>query len=109
MASLPLQVLIAIYNVFVAFSSLALLRVDASYGFAVGAIACVCVAIALLFHHNWDHGHPDRANYIEDPNERWFQRSDVCNWKTCNHEMWILLFMTIAGACLVAAIGAAVF
>lgn len=109
MASLPLYVLIGVYNVFVAFTALAFIQILDSFWFALVALVLSSAAMALMLHHNWDHGHADRPGYIEDPDERCFQRSDVCNFKTCNHEMWILFFMAIAGVSLFLAFEAAMF
>lgn len=60
-------------------------------------LVCGALALVLLVHHKIKHSRPG-PNYIADPCEQWFQyrlypHGDVCNWRTCNHEMWILLLL----------------
>lgn len=53
----------------------------------------------LLIHHWWKH-RPEG----EDPLfgiDRWFQKSDICNFKTCRHEMWIIVIGIAGTICLV--------
>lgn len=60
----------------------------------------VVLALGLLLHHKIKHSRPG-PHYIADPCEQWFQyrlhpEGDVCNWRTCSHEMWILLLLATA-------------
>ena len=61
-------------------------------------------AVFLLLHHGWKHGHEDpatsHARQESCPEVCYFQPSDVCNFRTCNHEMWIILFVVLSGGCL---------
>ena len=61
-------------------------------------------AVLLLLHHGWKHAHEDPATSLAQrescPEVCYFQPSDVGNFRTCNHEMWILLFFSLALACL---------
>ena len=75
---------------------------------AAGAIMLVSlgVSLLLLLHHKIKHSRPG-PHYIADPCEQWFQyrlhpHGDVCNWRTCSHEMWILFLVALG-------LGAAVF
>ncbi len=60
---------------------------------------------ALLLHHGWKHGREDPATSVAQrescPEVCYFQLSTVGNFKTCNHEMWIILFFVLAVLCLV--------
>lgn len=60
-------------------------------------------AVLLLLHHGWKHAHEDPASSLAQrescPEVCYFQPSDVGNFRTCNHEMWILLFLALALGC----------
>ena len=66
-------------------------------------LICISGIVCLLLHHRAKHGNKmDVENYLQDPCDQWFQVSDVCNFKTCSHEMWILflLFTLIVVSCI---------
>ena len=60
---------------------------------------------ALLLHHGWKHHREDPATSEAQRESCWqvcyFQPSDVGNFKSCNHEMWIILFFALGVMCLV--------
>ena len=63
-------------------------------------LVCVALALVLLIHHKIKHSRPG-PHYIADPCEQWFQyrlhpEGDVCNWRTCSHEMWIIFLVAVA-------------
>ena len=67
---------------------------------------CFLAAVAtLLLHHGWKHGREDPATSVAQrescPEVCYFQLSDVGNFKTCNHEMWIILFFVLGVVSLV--------
>jgi hypothetical protein len=70
---------------------------------AVAAVIFFVAAVLLLLHHGWKHAHEDPATSVAQrescPEVCYFQPSDVCNFRTCNHEMWILLFLALALGC----------
>jgi hypothetical protein len=68
----------------------------------VVAAVLFAVAVLLLLHHGWEH--------LDDPETSlakqesclavcYFQPSDVGNFRTCNHEMWILVFLALSLLC----------
>ena len=63
------------------------------------AMLCFILAAALLLHHGCKHAHEDpetsHAQRESCPEVCYFQPSDVCNFRTCNHEMWIIFFVVI--------------
>lgn len=61
---------------------------------AIVGLAFIAAAIVLLAHHWYKHG-PDGDNPLEYP-DRLFQESDVCNFHSCSHEMWIMGFILVA-------------
>jgi hypothetical protein len=69
---------------------------------AVG-MAFFTAAVLLLLHHGWKHAHEDPATSLAQhescPEVCYFQLSDVGNFRTCNHEMWIILFVLLAAGC----------
>ena len=69
----------------------------------VAATIFFLVAVLLLLHHVWKHAHEDPATSAAQrescPEVCYFQPSDVCNFRSCSHEMWILLFFSLALAC----------
>jgi hypothetical protein len=69
----------------------------------IAAAVCFAVAGVLLLHHGWKHAHEDPATSVAQrescPEVCYFQLSDVGNFRTCNHEMWILLFCGLGVAC----------
>ena len=60
-------------------------------------------AVLMLLHHGWKHGQEDPATSHTQqencPEVCYFQPSDVCNLRTCNHEMWIILFVVLSLGC----------
>ena len=61
------------------------------------------IGVLLLLHHDWKHSSEDpatsQAQRESCPEVCYFQPSDVGNFRTCNHEMWILLCFSLALAC----------
>lgn len=72
------------------------------------SISFFLVALLLLLHHGWHHAHDDpatsHAQQESCPEVCYFQLSDVGNFRTCNHEMWIILFFTLSLGCRLAAL-----
>jgi hypothetical protein len=70
----------------------------------VPAVIFFVLALALLLHHGWKHHHEDPATSLAQqescPEVCYFQRSDVCNFRTCNHETWILFLIALGAVCL---------
>jgi hypothetical protein len=60
-------------------------------------------AVLLLLHHGWKHAREDPATSLAQqescPEVCYFQPSDFCNFRTCNHEMWIILFVVLSLGC----------
>ena len=69
----------------------------------VAAAVFFAAAVLLLLHHGWKHAQEDPATSVAQrescPEVCYFQLSDVGNFRTCNHEMWILLFSGLGVAC----------
>jgi hypothetical protein len=67
------------------------------------AIAFLVAAVLLLLHHGWKHGREDAATSVARQESCWqvcyFQLSDVGNFRTCSHEMWIILFLGLSLGC----------
>ena len=65
--------------------------------------AFLAVAVLLLLHHGWKHAREDPATSHAQQESCcavcYFQPSDVCNFRTCNHEMWIILFVVLSLGC----------
>lgn len=72
--------------------------------FAVASIVFLIFAFLLLLHHGWVHSQDDpetsHAQRESCPEVCYFQVSDVCNFKSCNHEMWIILFLLLSLVCI---------
>ena len=62
-------------------------------------------AVVLCLHHGYEHAQDDPATSVAQaescPEVCYFQLSDVGNFRTCNHEMWIILFFALSLACFV--------
>ena len=76
--------------------------------FVISAIAFI-LSCVLLCHHKHVHSQVHTENFLPDPYEQWFQyrlypEGDVCNFHTCNHEMWILFLLLFSAVCLFAGI-----
>jgi len=61
---------------------------------------CLGLSLLLLLHHKWKHSRHG-PHYLHDSCEQWFQwrlypEGDVCNFRSCSHEMRIL-FLVAAG------------
>jgi hypothetical protein len=71
----------------------------------VAATAFFAVGVLLLLHHGWKHAHEDPATSLAQrescPEVCYFQLSDVGNFRTCNHENWIILFFFLGLVCVV--------
>jgi hypothetical protein len=69
---------------------------------AAGVFAAT--ALLLCLHHGWEHDDDDPETSLAKQESCravcYFQLSDVGNFRTCNHEMWILLFFALAVMCL---------
>jgi hypothetical protein len=60
------------------------------------------LAVLLLLHHGWEHASDPETSLAKQescPEVCYFQPSDVGNFRTCNHEMWILLFLALGLLC----------
>ena len=61
------------------------------------------VALFLCLHHYFKHARedPDTSHAQRDscPEACYLQPSDVCNFRTCNHETWIIILFTISWSC----------
>lgn len=53
-------------------------------------VACVC----LLLHHRYKHRHG--GQHPLNGADQWFQLSDVGNFHSCSHEMWIVFMSATA-------------
>jgi hypothetical protein len=53
----------------------------------------VTMSVALVLHHWYKH-RPGGSDPLEYP-DRCFQESDVCNFHSCNHEMFVLAFTSV--------------
>ena len=73
-------------------------------------VVAVCLALSLLLlHHKWKHSRPG-PHYLHDDCEQWFQwrlypDGDVCNFRSCSHEMWILFLVAVGLGAVVFVIG----
>jgi hypothetical protein len=65
------------------------------------AVLLFVVGMLLLLHHCWKHAqeNPETSHAQQEscPEVCYFQLSDVGNFRTCNHEMWVLGFFFLAG------------
>jgi hypothetical protein len=57
-------------------------------------VASLVTAVLLLLHHKYKHSRGD-LNQIANQCEQWFQWRDVCNFRTWNHENFIIIFLII--------------
>ena len=61
------------------------------------------VAVLLLLHHGWIHAHEDPETSLAQqesyPEVCYFQLSDVLNFRTSNHETWIILCLCVSWSC----------
>jgi uncharacterized ion transporter superfamily protein YfcC len=69
----------------------------------VEGVVFFVAAVLLLLHHGYKHAREDPATSLAQqescPEVCYFQMSDVGNFKTCNHEMWIILLLFLAFVC----------
>ena len=60
----------------------------------------MALGVLLLLHHGWKHSREDPATSLAQRESClavcYFQPSDVGNFRTCNHEMWIILLFSLA-------------
>lgn len=64
------------------------------------ALGLFAASATLLIHHWIEHGQDGQRL---DGTDRCFQLSDVGNFHSCNHEMWIVVFVFTALALVLAA------
>jgi hypothetical protein len=61
------------------------------------------VAVLLFLHHGWKHAHEDPATSLARqesyPAVCYFQLSDIFNFRTSNHETWIILCLCVSWSC----------
>jgi hypothetical protein len=60
-------------------------------------------ALVLCLHHYVKHAREDpatsHAQHESCPEACFLQPSDVCNFRTCNHETWIIVFFSVSWCC----------
>jgi hypothetical protein len=60
-------------------------------------------AVLLLLHHGWKHARDDPETSLaqkeSSPEVCYFQTSDVFNFRTINHETWIILCLCVSWSC----------
>ena len=65
----------------------------------IAALVSAAVAVLICLHHGWKHGQ-DPPNSHARQESCWqvcfFQPKDVCNFKTWNHEQFVLFFFVLA-------------
>lgn len=70
----------------------------------IAAVVFAALGVLILLHHGWKHARDDPATSSAQRDSCWqvcyFQWSDVGNFATCNHEMYILLCFALALLCL---------
>jgi hypothetical protein len=72
------------------------------YLFFLVVLICISGIAVLLLHHRAKHGNKDDIeNYLQDSCNQWFRVSDIFNFKTCSHEMWIILLLLILIVCVI--------
>ncbi len=61
------------------------------------------VGVLLMLHHCWKHAQEDpetsHAQQESCPEACYLQPSDVMNFRTCNHEMWIIFCFSASWIC----------
>ena len=57
----------------------------------------VTASLLLLLHHRYHHRTGGPAPLPAIGFNQWFQLSDVCNFHSCSHEMWIICMVSVAG------------
>jgi hypothetical protein len=69
----------------------------------VEGVVFFVAAVLLLLHHGYKHAREDPATSLAQqescPEVCYFQMSDVGNFRTCSHEMWIILLLFLAFVC----------
>jgi hypothetical protein len=72
--------------------------------FYVG-LALILASLALLIHHGVHHSGDDPESHAKQEScwyVCYFQPSDVGNFRTCNHEMWIIALFAAGALCMAA-------
>jgi hypothetical protein len=57
------------------------------------------IAVLILLHHGWKHSHDDANSHARSESCMavcFFQPSDVCNFKTWNHENFVIFFSALS-------------
>lgn len=66
----------------------------------IASISFLAAAVILLLHHGWHHSGDDPSTSLAQRESCvevcYFQPSDVCNFRTWNHEQFILLFISVS-------------
>lgn len=76
---------------------------DITVGIVSAAVTLLVLGFILVIHHYYKHrpnGHEPLHGY-----DRAFQMSDVCNFHSCSHEMWVIAFWTTSMILFLAAVG----
>jgi len=70
----------------------------------VAAVVLFVGAVLLAVHHGWTHAHEDPATSAAQRESClaacYLQPSDVCQFRSCNHETWIVVLLVLGAACL---------
>ena len=64
----------------------------------VSWVSCCVISCLLLVHHYYRHSRAG-ALFIANKFSRCFQRSDLCNFHTWNHETWVVAFWVCGLSC----------
>ena len=65
----------------------------------IAAFVSAACALLLCLHHGWKHSHDPRDSHARQESclaVCYFQPKDVCNFKTWNHEQFVLAFFLLA-------------
>ena len=71
----------------------------------IAALVSAAIAVLICLHHGWEHCHDPEDSHAKQESCGcccYLQASDICNFATWNHEMFIITFYVAAVALFVA-------
>ena len=71
---------------------------------ATVTLVALFTALILTMHHFIKHRNDEPDSCYKFGDYRCYPRGDLCNFRTCSHEMWVVFFLSLSIICVLIAV-----